>query len=67
MKILVSVLHDELGTLELQAERTARSPEAPIGLVLPGCQHWLSVADATALRGLLLQAIEWARPKRVDR
>lgn len=62
MKILVSVLRERGGTLELQAETPGVEPHAPIGLVLPGSQNWLTVDDARALRGILQQAIECAQP-----
>jgi hypothetical protein len=60
MKILCSVLHAKHGTLELQAEPPPTGPRAPIAVVLPGFQAWMTIGDACALRGVLQQAIDWA-------
>jgi alkylhydroperoxidase/carboxymuconolactone decarboxylase family protein YurZ len=62
MKILATVLTRE-GGFELQCEApVTTSPHAPIGLMLPGTtRHWLTIADATALRTVLQQAIHLAQ------
>lgn len=60
MKLLASVL-TEVGTFELQSETPHdRCAQAPIALVLPGFQAWLSLPNARALVAFLEFAIRVA-------